>query len=206
MVVLLLFLICFAGNIFRELLTAEAQEVLLQLLIQPENISLNTTREKNNNCSYQILNGALYMNRENDFCQYDFAKKEWKTIWSREVYDYQIVGEDVHCLEFLDVSGVTDLWNIVSRNLNRLSEKEVLVEEVYDCVFAGEHDGIRIYNRKTCQWSHFKIDFNEINLYSELQDIQADEKYLYFQVNVFDTTKPAIAGPHGEKDADEKGI
>ena len=58
---IVVFCVCFAGNILGKLLTPDSQEVLMYLLTKPENISLNTTEEKTNNCSYQILNGILYM-------------------------------------------------------------------------------------------------------------------------------------------------
>ena len=256
------FFVCFAGNILGELLTPVSQEVLVYLLTKPENISLNTTEEKANNCSYQILNGILYMNKEEGFCQYDFAEKEWKTMWSGEVYDYQIVGGDVNCIEFADDAISSNEWNIISRDLNHLNKKKVLIEEVFDCVFheeriyysriyedkrciweydintlrsreifsidlqayeeieyvnlvtvseryfvfAGELDGVWIYNREPCQWNRLKVDFEDINLYSILQDIQADKNYLYFQVWVCDSTKSAIAGPYIEEGSDENGI
>lgn len=258
---IVVFFVCFAGNILGKLLTPDSQEVLMYLLTKPENISLNTTEEKTNNCSYQILNGILYMNKEEGFCQYDFVEKEWKTLWSGEVYDYQIAEENVYCMEFKDDAVSSNEWNIISRDLNHSNKKKVLIEEVFDCVFyekriyysriyedkrciweydintlrsreifsidlqayeeieyvnlvtvseryfvfAGEL-GVWIYNRETCQWNCLKVDFEDINLYSILQDIQADKNYLYFQVWVCDSTKSAIAGPYIEEGSDENGI
>lgn len=51
-----------------------------------------------------------------------------------------------------------------------------------------------------------KVDFEDINLYSMLQDIQADKNYRYFQVWVCDSTKSAIAGPYIEEGSGENGI
>lgn len=109
---IVIFCVCFAGNILGKLRTADSQEVLMYLLTKPENISLNTTGEDDNNCSYQILNGVLYMNRE-------------------EVYDYQIAGKNVYCMEFEDDAVSLNKWNIISRDLNHLSKKKVLVEDAF---------------------------------------------------------------------------
>ena len=38
-------------------------------------------------------------------------------------------------MEFANNSGSANSWNILSRNLNNLDEKEVLIEKVFDCIF-----------------------------------------------------------------------
>ena len=131
-------LACAAGYILKVIFMADEEEVLINILTKPENASLDTTRQKNEYCSYQIVDGILYLDGKDGFCQYDFAEKEWKTIWSGEVNNYKIVGRNIFCMEPADDSEELELWNVLSRNLDNFTEKKVLIEKVFDCVFDEE--------------------------------------------------------------------
>ena len=118
---IIVFFVCIVGNILKEIIVADEEEVLINLLTKTENMALNTTREKNRYCSYQIVDGILYLDGKDGFCEYDFVKKEWKMIWSGEVYDYKIVGRNAYCIEYSDNSEENS-WNILSRYLDYLND------------------------------------------------------------------------------------
>lgn len=168
--------ICLIGNILRNTFTKDEEEVLADLLTKPEYMTLDTTREKGGYCPYQIQNGILYLNGQNGFCQYDFARKEWKTLWTGDVYDYLVVGDAVYCMEFADDSGTENMWNIISRNLNNLQEKKVLIENVFDCVFAKGYIYYSCFDENVTQRNIYQYDTNTLKsreLFSF--DLQADE-------------------------------
>lgn len=134
--IIVVFLVCTVGYILKEIFVADTQEILIDILTKPENVSLNTTNQKNRYSYYQIVDGILYLDGEDGFCQYDFSKKEWKTIWSGEVNNYKVVGRNVFCMEPADDS--EELWNVLSRDLDNFTEKKVLIEKVFDCVFCDD--------------------------------------------------------------------
>ena len=140
--IIVVFLVCAAGYILKEIFVADTEEILIDILTKPENVSLDTTSQKNRYCYYQIVDGILYLDGKDGFCQYDFVKEEWKTIWSGEVNNYKIVGRNVFCME--PAGDSEELWNVLSRNLDNFNEKKVLIEKVFDCVFC---EGCIYYSR-----------------------------------------------------------
>ncbi len=122
-------IICLSINLFNH------KETLHSLLKKEENSILNTTEEKNGEIPYQIVDGILYYGDEG-FCQYKYSTKESKIL--RKGFmpkDFLIVGKKVYCTEINNSSEEGNDWDIISRSLENLDAKEVLIERVSDYVF-----------------------------------------------------------------------
>ena len=193
---LFLILICIVGIIINWIGGDDEEKVLINLLTNPENMSLNTTREKNKYCSYQIVNGILYWDGKDGFCQYDFAEKKWETLWTGEIYNYKVVDKKVFTTEPSDDSGDENSWNILSRNLNDFNQKKVLVEKVYDEIFGEDYiyysrideksdkRYILQFDANTMKSTEvFSIDLKSDNKIKYEEMIAASEKYFVFCEN-----------------------
>ena len=66
------------------------------LVKKTENSSLDTSQEKNQYLNYQIINGNLYLQKEDGLYQYNYENGEEEKILENSMEDFMIIGDKIY--------------------------------------------------------------------------------------------------------------
>lgn len=201
------------------------------ILKKTENSLLDTSQEKNQYLNYQIINGNLYLQKEDGLYQYNYENGEEEKILENSMEDFMIIGDKIYytkvnnnaierynCLSlFCENIGkdnskklVGDIENcIFNKSFALFCRKKEMMFVIQDNIIFGENDRSKIYsyNMRTKEWGEiFSIPLDGQDLFFYVTGVQVMNHYLYVQGEVCDSTKSDIAGPHVVTDNKSNGI
>lgn len=105
------------------------------LLKKTENSLLDTSQEKNQYLNYQIINGNLYLQKEDGLYQYNYENGEEEKILENSMEDFMIIGDKIYYTKVNN--NAIELYNCLSlfcENIGKDNSKK-LVGDIENCIF-----------------------------------------------------------------------
>ena len=105
------------------------------ILKKTENSLLDTSQEKNQYLNYQIINGNLYLQKEDGLYQYNYENGEEEKILENSMEDFMIIGDKIYYTKVNN--NAIELYNCLSlfcENIGKDNSKK-LVGNIENCIF-----------------------------------------------------------------------